>query len=106
MAVLTRDEKLIEQLKAVLAEQQADLQASGVCELSLVGSRARGAARPASDVDLLMDLTPDATFGLFDLVAFKDALRDALGVEIDIIFKSRLRPYVAERLTRDTVPLL
>ena len=106
MAVLTRDDELIERLKALLAEQHALLTARGVRELSLVGSRARGTAAPASDVDLLVDLAPDAAFGLLDLVALKDDLRDALGVEVDVVFKSRLRPYIAERMTRDKVRLL
>lgn len=106
MSVTTPDDVLIERLREAVEARRAALSARGVREVSLVGSRARGSAGPASDVDLLMDLAPDATFGLFDLVALKDELRDALGVEIDIAFKSRLRPYVAERMTRDTVPLL
>jgi predicted nucleotidyltransferase len=106
MATITRDDELIKRLEALLAEQHSLLTTRGVRELSLVGSRARGTATPTSDVDLLMDLAPDAAFGLLDLVAFKDALRDALGVEVDVVFRSRLRPYVAERMTRDTVRLL
>ena len=106
MSVTTADDLLIERLKAILVEERASLTARGVRELSLVGSRARGTAGPASDVDLLVDLTPDAAFGLLDLVTLKDDLRDALGVEVDVVFKSRLRPYIAERLTRDKVRLL
>lgn len=53
-----------------------------------------------------MDLAPDAAFGLLDLVALKDDLREALGVEVDVVFRSRIRPYVAERMTRDVVRLL
>ena len=106
MSVTTADDLLIERLKAILVEERASLTARGVRELSLVGSRARGTAGPASDVDLLVDLTPDAAFGLLDLVTLKDDLRDALGVEVDVVFKSRLRPYIAERMTRDKVRLL
>ena len=71
-----------------------------------MGSRARGTARPASDVDLLTDLASNADFGLLDLVALKDDLREALGVEVDVVFRSRLRPYVAEQMGRTAVRLL
>lgn len=106
MSTTTSVDDLIERLRAVVEADRSHLAARGVRELSLVGSRARGTAGPSSDVDLLMDLAPDATFGLLDLVALKDELRDALGVEVDIVFRSRLRPYVAERITRDVVRLL
>jgi predicted nucleotidyltransferase len=106
VSVTTRDDLLIERLKQAIEARRGALAARGVRELSLVGSHARGAAKPSSDVDLLMDLAPDATFGLLDLVALKDELGQALGVEVDVVFKSRLRPYVAERMTRDMVRLL
>ena len=106
MAVLTRDDELIERLRAHLAEQHQLLAARGVREVSLVGSRARGTAGPSSENDLLVDLVPDATLGLFDLVGFEEDLEAALGARVDVVFKSRLRPYIAERLARDKVRLL
>jgi predicted nucleotidyltransferase len=106
VSVTTRHDLLLERLRQAVEARRGALAARGVRELSLVGSRARGAAGPSSDVDLLMDLAPDATFGLLDLVALKDELGQALGVEVDVVFKSRLRPYVAERITRDVVRLL
>jgi uncharacterized protein len=106
MATIIRDDDVIVRLKALLAERHPLLAARGVREVSLMGSRARGTAGPASDVDLLVDLAPDATFGLFDLVAFEEELETALGTRVDVVFKSRLRPYIAERMTRDKVRLL
>lgn len=106
MTTATREDVLIERLQALIDARRGALVERGVREVSLVGSRARGTAGPESDVDLLLDLSPDATLGLFDLVELEEALREALGVEVDIAFKSRLRPYVAERMTRDTVRLL
>ena len=106
MTATIGEDVLIERLRALIDARRPVLIERGVREVSLVGSRARGAAGPESDVDLLLDLEPDATLGLFDLVALEDDLREALSVEVDIAFKSRLRPYVAERMTRDTVRLL
>ncbi len=106
VAVITHYDELIERLNALLAERRPLLAACGVREVSVAGSRARGTAGPASDVDLLVDLTPDATFGLFDLMALEEELASALGTRVDVVFKSRLRPDIAERMIRDKVRLL
>ncbi|MEZ5861601.1 MAG: nucleotidyltransferase domain-containing protein [Geminicoccaceae bacterium] len=59
---------LVTELKAQLARRAAELRSKGIREVALIGSRARGTATADSDIDLLLDLTPDATFGLLDLV--------------------------------------
>ena len=97
---------LVAELERVLATQAGALGAKGVRSVSLVGSRARGTAKPESDIDLLLDLAPDATFGLIDLVQLKDTLGDALGRRVDIAFKSGLRPYVEAHMTRDSRQLV
>ncbi len=97
---------LFTDLKAAFARRAAELRAKGVSEAALIGSRARGTATARSDIDLLLDLTPDATFGLLDLVTLKDDLETALGHKIDIAFKSSLRPYIKARMLRDARALL
>ena len=97
----TNETALVAELERVLANLAPDLAAKGVRSVSLVGSRARGTAKPESDIDLLLDLTPDATFGLIDLVQLEDTLGDALGRKVDIAFKSGLRAYVEAHMTRD-----
>ena len=97
---------LLGELERVLATLASDLAAKGVRSVSLVGSRARGTAKPDSDIDLLVDLAPDATFGLIDLVQLKDTLGDALGRKVDIAFKGGLRSYVKAHMTRDARQVL
>ena len=100
------DTDLVAELERVLARQANDLAAKGVRSVSLVGSRARGTATPESDVDLLLDLAPGATFGLIDLVQLKDTLGDALGRKVDIAFKGGMRTYVEAHMTRDARQVL
>ena len=106
MSVTAADDRLVERLRAAVIARRTRLLDRGVREVSLVGSQARGTAGPLSDIDLLVDLAPDAGFGLLDLVDLKNDLREALGRDVDVVFKSRLRPYIAERMTRDKVRLL
>jgi uncharacterized protein len=94
------------ELKRILASHASELAAKGAHTVSLVASRARGTANPESDIDLLLDLAPDATFGLIDLVQLKDTLGDALGRKVDIAFKGGLRPYVEAHMIRDARQLL
>ena len=97
---------LVAELERVLATQAEALGAKGVRSVSLVGSRARGTAKPESDIDLLLDLAPDATFGLIDLLQLEDTLGDALGRKVDIAFKGGLRSYVEAHMTRDARQVL
>ena len=103
---LARDADLVAELERVLVVQANELAAMGVRSVALVGSRARGTAKRESDIDLLVDLAPDATFGLIDLVQLEDTLGDSLGRKVDIAFKGGLRAYVEAHLTRDARQVL
>jgi uncharacterized protein len=101
------DIDIVAGLERILASHARGLTARrGVRTVSLVGSRARGTARPESDIDLLLDLAPDTTFGLIDLVQLKDTLGDALGRKVDIAFKGGMRSYVEAHMTRDARQVL
>lgn len=97
---------LRERVAACLGDRAGSLSRLGVLSVSLVGSLARGEERPDSDVDLLVDLAPDATFDLVDLVTLKEELAVDLGREVDILFKGALRAYVADAVERDALRLL
>jgi len=61
-----------------------------VAELSLFGSALRGDLRPDSDVDVLVDFTPEAGRSLFDLVEMEAELRGILGREVDLVEKKAI----------------
>ena len=100
------EQHLTERLRDLLDRQAATLAARGVQSISLVGSRARGDSKPTSDIDLLLDLAPDATFDLVDLVTLKDDLASALDRKVDVLVKGGLRPYVAAAVERDALRLI
>ena len=102
----TAVDSLRERVASCLGERAGSLGRLGVRSVSLVGSLARGEERSDSDVDLLVDLAPDATFDLVDLVTLKEELAAELGREVDILFKGALRAYVAEAVERDALRLL
>jgi putative addiction module CopG family antidote len=86
---------------AELAALEKPLRQRGLASLALFGSVVRGAARPDSDIDLLVDVTSDAQFSLIDLVAVKDFLEDQLGRKVDVVTRGGLEPAIRDRVLRE-----
>ena len=77
--------------------------AHGVVRVRVFGSRARGEAYAASDLDLLVDLAPDRD--LLDLIAFKLDVEDLLGCRVDVLTEAALSPYLREGVLAEARPL-
>lgn len=75
MATLSKLDAIIAALRA----HKNDLQDAGVVGLSLFGSAARGEARDDSDVDIAVELDPDAHVTLVRLSALERRLSEILG---------------------------
>jgi len=76
---------LADHVIATLRAHQAELRASGVRHLSLFGSVARGDAEGGSDVDLAVELDPEARIGLFALTALERHLATLLDRPVDLL---------------------
>ena len=81
----------------ILSEQKAQIvRRFGVASLALFGSTARDAAKPDSDVDLLVSFVGPATSAQFFGLQFY--LEDVLGCPVDLVtvkaLRRELRPYV------------
>ena len=75
----------------------------GVVRVRVFGSRARGEACAASDLDLLVDLAPDRD--LLDLIAFKLDVEDLLGRRVDVLTEAARSPYLREGVLAEARPL-
>jgi len=93
-------------LKRIIANLRAiepDIRAKGVCKLWIFGSRARGDARPDSDLDILIDTDPTRPFDWKNLTAVSLACQDATGLAVQISMMSELKPRFADRIADDLV---
>lgn len=79
----------------------AVLQRHGMTNPRLFGSTARGFDRPDSDVDLLVDASPE--MDLLDLIDAASELEALLHVPVDLITSRSLRP--GHEIARTAVPL-
>jgi predicted nucleotidyltransferase len=69
-------------------------------ELSIFGSALREDFRPDSDVDVLVRFSPEARWGLFDLMRMEEELKAIFGREVDLVERSTVehsRNYVRRK---------
>ena len=77
--------------------------ASGVRNVRVFGSVARGDDTADSDVDLLADLPDDIT--LFGLSRLELAVSEIVGAKVDLIPAAGLRPNIRDKALAEAVPL-
>lgn len=73
-----------------------------VKELSVFGSAARGELRPESDIDLLVDLLPDARVGLFELWDLGEELERLVGRRVDLVPKGGLKKLIRPHILKES----
>src|SRR5436190_14257983 len=93
----------VETIVAKLRELAPALKAEGVIGLSLFGSRARGDARPDSDLDILVDTTARGESPPFDFFKVLHLIEDATGLRAQISMRELLKPRIAERIADDLI---
>lgn len=96
-----RQPRHIENIDAELRALEMPLRERGLAALALFGSTVRGTARPDSDVDVLIDIAPNVSFSLVDLVSVKDFLEDTLGRTVDVVTREGLDPAIRDRVIRE-----
>ena len=84
-----------------LAELQPQLRALGVVSLRLFGSAGRDAMDATSDVDLLVEF--QRPVGAFEFLDVRELLADALGRPVDLVTPAAVKPWMRERVERETV---
>jgi len=81
--------------KPILAEQY------GVKEIGIFGSYVRGEQLPKSDVDILVDFT--RSLSLLEFIHLENELSDLLGVKVDLVMKTALKPRIGKHILEEVV---
>jgi predicted nucleotidyltransferase len=92
-----------EEIIATIRNNAAALRAEGVTKLAIFGSRVRGDNRPDSDIDVLVEVEPDASFSLLNLIGVEHIIGDATGLPAQATMRRSIPPRFAERIADDIV---
>jgi predicted nucleotidyltransferase len=66
---------------------------------AVFGSVARGESRPDSDVDIMVEINPEARLTVFDY----SGLKDYIASPVDVVNRDGLKPYVRPTATVDAI---
>jgi len=88
-------------IRAKLADHRDDLAKLHVRSLKVFGSRARGEARPDSDLDMIAEFS--ASVGFFELQDVERYLGRLLDRKIDLTTPGGLHPALKSRILSDAI---
>ena len=95
-----------EEIVKILKEHKEELRRRyGVAEIGIFGSYVRGEQREGSDLDILIEFEGEAKIGLIKFVNLENYLSELLGVKVDLIKKSALKPKIGKRILEEVVML-
>ncbi|MFP1130312.1 nucleotidyltransferase family protein [Asticcacaulis sp. W401b] len=88
---------------SVLQSHRPELERLGVRRAALFGSVARDAQRPDSDIDILVDLDPQARLGVFEYVGIVEFIQSLFTVPVDVANSVNLKALVRPAIEREAV---
>ena len=92
-----------QEILARLRENETALRARGVSHAALFGSRARGDNRPDSDIDIMIEVDPEAHVGVWGYVGLKEYISTLFDGPVDVVDREALKFYVAPAATADAI---
>jgi predicted nucleotidyltransferase len=88
---------------ATLRRHEQALRDRGVLHAALFGSVARNEATADSDIDILIEIAPEAGVDLFEYVAITQYLADMFPQRVDVANRTSLKALVKPSAERDAV---
>jgi predicted nucleotidyltransferase len=92
------------QLLALLRQHMPDLETRyRVASLGVFGSYVRNEQQPDSDLDLLVEFHDPPS--LFAFIRLENELSDLLGVKVDLVMRSALKPGIGRHVLDETIQI-
>jgi len=96
--------KSLDEIKETLKKYEKELKEKyGIKEIGIFGSYLRGEAKERSDLDILVEFKPETKISLLDFVELENYLSDLIGVKVDLVEKSALKPRIGKRILSEVV---
>lgn len=98
------EERPVDRYRRTLRQHLPDLaEKYHVRTLEVFGSYVRDEQTPESDLDVLV--TFDKVPSLLKLIDLEYHLGDLLGIKVDLVMKSSLKPRIGQNILREAVPV-
>lgn len=98
--------KSIEFFKKTIQQNKKELEEKyKVKEIGIFGSYARGENKKGSDVDILIEFTENSRMDLIKFMELENYISDFLGVKVDLVMKSVLKPRIGRHILEEVVYL-
>jgi uncharacterized protein len=96
--------KKIEEIKSILENCKQEItEKYKVSEIGIFGSYIKGEQKETSDIDILVEF--DVSIGLIKFIEMENYLSDLLGVKVDLVMKSSLKPRIGKHILEEVVYL-
>src|SRR3981081_1954497 len=86
-----------------LRRSERDLRARGVRRAAVFGSVARSDSRPGGDIDIMVEIDPEAHLTVFDYAGLKDYIAGLFDGPVDVVNRDGLKPYVRPAAAADAI---
>lgn len=93
---MTRDEII-----AAIRKNADAIKGKGVSKLAILGSQAGDDYRLDSDIDILVEIEPETSFSLLNLIDVEHIIEDATGLQTQATVRRSLSPRFTQRIADD-----
>ncbi len=96
----------VDEIKEILKKHESELQERfGVKKICVFGSYVRGEQKKGSDIDILVEFYPDTEMDLIKFVELEEYLSELLGIKVDLVMKSALKPRIGKQILKEVIYL-
>jgi len=96
----------LKRIRNILKEHKEELKEKyGIKEIGVFGSYVRREHKEKSDLDILVEFEEDAKIGLLKFVNMENYLSELIGVKVDLVEKSTLKPRIGKHILEEVIPL-
>jgi uncharacterized protein len=92
-----------QEIIGVLQKNADALRALGIRHAAVFGSVARGDARTESDIDIMIELDPQAKIGVFEYAEIKLYIEGLFEGPVDVVDREALKPTIRAPATSDAI---
>jgi predicted nucleotidyltransferase len=99
-----KHKKTLTEIVDILKKHENELKKKyGIKKIGIFGSYLRGEAKEGSDFDILVEFEQDVDIGFLKFVEIENRLSDLLGVKVDLVEKSALKPRIGKHILKEVI---